>query len=258
MDKIKKNMMLVLITLMFVVVLFDDVIGEMTRAFSNETTIEITSLLKTLSEVGLWGFLLYFLSLNHFLEKENKNLKIRLKEKRKEQKVLKNLLHLDELTKLFNRAALDDWRKTSEPLLRTSTETYSVVCIDIDHFKKINDNYGHSVGDKVLQQFAEILEQSCLSESDFAVRWGGEEFIIVCSQDKYNAKEIAKMIQLKMKNKNWQHGEALTCSIGIANIPSENGLERAIKLADETMYKAKQSGRDKIVIHEGKRNFINT
>lgn len=257
MDKIKKNMMLVLITLMFVVVLFDDLIGEATRSFSSKTTIEVTSLLSTLSEIGLWGFLLYFLSCNHFLEKENKKLKIRLKTKIKEQKVLKNLLHLDELTKLFNRAALDDWRKASEPLLKTSTETYSVVCIDIDHFKKINDNYGHSVGDKVLQQFAEILEQSCLSESDFAVRWGGEEFMIICSQDKYNAKEIAKMIQLKMKNKNWQHGEALTCSIGIANIPSENGLEIAMKLADETMYRAKQSGRDKIIIHEETKNVVN-
>lgn len=247
---IPKNTIFLVTIIFFVVILLNDLILSFSMIMTDESKTTISSILSVVSKIGLLSVLVFFTINNYWLKKENKILKIIVKKKRDEKKVLKNLLHLDELTKLFNRAGLDDWRKSSEKLLKTSTSNYSVIYLDIDHFKNINDNYGHPVGDRVLQQFADVLKRSCFSESNFAVRLGGEEFMIVCSKDKYNAEKIAKMVQLKMKEIQWEHNEKVTCSIGIADIQKEEGLRSAMKLADLAMYEAKKSGRNKIVIYE--------
>jgi diguanylate cyclase (GGDEF)-like protein len=127
--------------------------------------------------------------------------------------------------------------------------------LDLDHFKKINDTYGHKVGDKVLKEFAQVLKKG-IRKSDVLARYGGEEFILLLPQTPpegafKEAERLRNMIG-RHKFKYLKGREKITVSIGIANYPHDNVKEHEdlITFADDALFKAKNSGRNKVAIYD--------
>lgn len=158
----------------------------------------------------------------------------------------------DVLTQVYNRRYLWNWLENQ--LLQCSRYSYSLAClmIDIDHFKGVNDNYGHVMGDKVLIDFSRIVAEH-LRASDILVRYGGEEFVVLapyCSLA--DAGEMAQRILNSVRSRaigGLAAGQT-TCSIGVSEwTPAQPCTsEELLKTADARMYQAKLSGRDCVVI----------
>ncbi|MCT7941572.1 sensor domain-containing diguanylate cyclase [Shewanella holmiensis] len=158
---------------------------------------------------------------------------------------------LDPLTQLANRTALED-RMDQEYRnhIRFKTPLWIAVT-DIDHFKSVNDNFGHSTGDKTLQVIAMALKNS-LRDSEFVARYGGEEFVLLLpdiTQDHISTllnrvREKVKNIPFKFKNQRI----TVTLSIGAAQVMDNETMEEAFERADAALYKAKNNGRDRVVI----------
>lgn len=163
-------------------------------------------------------------------------------EKQKEE--LKKLSQTDALTGIYNRNKLNDiviQRQKYDVM-------YSVIILDIDNFKFINDKYGHDVGDEILKEFANILQDNTRA-SDFLGRWGGEEFIIICSNiTKDKAYNIAEKVREIIENFNFYKGLRVTASFGVAQYAKGTSYEELFKLADDALYKAKNSGKNRVII----------
>jgi|TARA_Y100000589_G_scaffold42801_1_gene35878 diguanylate cyclase (GGDEF)-like protein len=128
----------------------------------------------------------------------------------------------------------------------------AVVYLDLDHFKRINDDYGHRIGDRVLERFAEVARRH-LSGQDFAARLGGEEFMLVLPvSDPDEASNLAEGILLGMRSQRFEEapGLAVTVSAGLAMYRREETPEQVILRADRALYQAKESGRDKLVVEQ--------
>jgi diguanylate cyclase (GGDEF)-like protein len=134
-------------------------------------------------------------------------------------------------------------------LMSTSTlmaDPMSVIFIDIDHFKSINDGYGHGVGDEVLRKFANVVA-SGIRSSDQLVRWGGEEFFIVCPMTHVNqAIVVAENLRRTLHEHTWPASLRVTASFGVAQHQSGEEIGTVIKHADKELYNAKSSGRDRV------------
>ncbi len=175
-----------------------------------------------------------------------------------EVKILMNALtqsaFTDNLTGLYNRTFLDEQSKKLIPQVKRDDKNIGVLLLDMDHFKAVNDEYGHDIGDKVLKELARIINEN-IRESDIAFRYGGEEFLIllVDVKTKDDAFRIADKIRNKVKENEIDvyAGSKLrkTISIGLAMFP-ENGmkLDSVIKNADIALYEAKKDGRDNVKI----------
>jgi len=152
----------------------------------------------------------------------------------------------DPLTSCFNRAGL---RNIFSDIIIEYIETNmpaSIVLFDIDHFKQINDNYGHDEGDKVLINIANLVRQQ-IREGDYLARWGGEEFLVVCTHTRQNgARALAEHLRQSIEQTMLSQHCRITSSFGVAEINS-GFLEQWIKRADEALYQAKHSGRNQVV-----------
>ena len=141
---------------------------------------------------------------------------------------------------------------TSLELAKRNEQKLSIIAIDIDHFKKINDTYGHSVGDEVLITIANILKQN-IRKSDIVSRFGGEEFVILLNNASLDdATSIAEKIRVTIENSSIDiEGTVIkvTSSFGVAsyNKDRENSIETVIKRADDLLYIAKKHGRNQVV-----------
>lgn len=161
----------------------------------------------------------------------------------------------DFLTGLNNTRQFDKLLNTSFERVIENNERLSCLMVDIDHFKKVNDNYGHAVGDLVLKELADILSKNCRS-FDFIARVGGEEFCMLlldCPSDR--SFEIAMRIRNSVKEHKFSIGGNkyinITVSIGTATYPdSVVTLDEIVRKADIGLYKAKQSGRDRVCDHQ--------
>ena len=129
----------------------------------------------------------------------------------------------------------------------------SCLMIDIDFFKKVNDEYGHHTGDVVLKETAKVIK-SCIREIDVVARWGGEEFIVLLPETKKDeAFGVASRIREVIAGHSFaQITQQITVSIGLAGVPnpSINTAESLINASDLAMYEAKSKGRNRIEIHE--------
>jgi diguanylate cyclase (GGDEF)-like protein len=156
---------------------------------------------------------------------------------------------IDELTKLYNRRYFIEASLIEIERARRNNRYYSIIILDIDHFKLINDTFGHQGGDIVLQNFAEILNES-IRKSDILGRIGGEEFAIFLPEtNQEEAFKIAERIRVKVENTKINLNNkkvSITTSLGVytSNVLE---LDELIKFADENLYKAKNSGRNKTV-----------
>ncbi len=160
--------------------------------------------------------------------------------------------NLDELTGLYNRKYFNDVLSREFSSCRRSNEPLSLMMFDIDHFKKINDTYGHLGGDLVLKTLGRVLQKDLRLEN-VACRYGGEEFSVIFRGLKWDAvAQIAERIRKGVENESFtfkEHTFKATISIGIATL-EENNLdtyEDLIHRADEHMYEAKETGRNRIV-----------
>ncbi|WP_201354097.1 GGDEF domain-containing protein [Hydrogenimonas urashimensis] len=155
----------------------------------------------------------------------------------------------DTLTKLPNRRAIDDFIKKQEATFKRYGDNYAVVLFDIDHFKAVNDNYGHDAGDVVLASFGKMLRRYS-REVDFVGRWGGEEFLVVLPKTgREGAMRFAeKLRDVVSRSKFMYKGERIpiTISGGVADRVSNASMEEMLKRADENLYQAKEGGRNKI------------
>ena len=164
--------------------------------------------------------------------------------------IVTNHANRDYLTGLYNRRYFFDSMGEYGEEIRENGEQFAVAMIDIDHFKKINDNYGHDVGDKIIIALSEILRTST-SHRDVVARFGGEEFCVVLKNiNRYSAKDIFERIRVEIENFSF-HVERetyikFTISIGLV-MNSEEPLEDIISQADMMLYNAKNDGRNKLV-----------
>ncbi len=158
-------------------------------------------------------------------------------------RTLKTQAHIDPLTKILNRRGLmeDINRKI------TLAESFSLVVIDIDHFKQINDRYGHPTGDKVLQELA-LLIKSNIRSNDLFGRWGGEEFIMVLDTTvPATASALAEKLRQAVERHRFSAVNSVTCSFGVCS-PQQAALsfEQLFATADRALYQAKESGRNQV------------
>lgn len=164
-------------------------------------------------------------------------------------KKLEVLSTIDELTNLYNRRYMDKKMLETIEYSERYGVKFSLVILDIDDFKKINDNFGHDIGDQVLKEVASIL-LSNIRKTDFVGRWGGEEFIIIYSNTTAeNALKMSEKIRIALKENIFSVNEEVTVSIGISEY--DHGWEHRslFKKADDALYKAKNSGKNCSVIH---------
>jgi len=158
---------------------------------------------------------------------------------------------MDHLTRLYNRRYLETVLRRHTDIAMKQNIYYSILLMDMDHFKPVNDNYGHESGDAVLKQFAEEILFT-VRASDFVFRYGGDEFLVLLGNSKADdAMTIAERIRQQCIHHQFQTvgGEPiqLTCSIGIAVFDGHPDYNRLIRQADEAMYEAKSTGGNRIV-----------
>ena len=160
----------------------------------------------------------------------------------------------DGLTGLYRRGYFNERLKEEELRAKRSNGRFSIIMMDIDHFKKVNDTYGHQAGDMVLKTVTEIMKNS-IYETDFAARYGGEEFVIIFPKtDPEGLKIKAEKIRQKIQDSEITVGLEkikVTASFGIAHYPKDSPIaEEVLRCADISLYKSKQTGRNKVTEFE--------
>ncbi|RZA10655.1 MAG: GGDEF domain-containing protein [Proteobacteria bacterium] len=161
-------------------------------------------------------------------------------------------LKLDGLTQVYNRKAFDSEIKKALQIAQLSGNPATLMLFDIDHFKSVNDTYGHPIGDKVLQHFAKMIVQSFPMRTDFVARYGGEEFVVLMSDcDLAEAKEKAKKFVAQVRKETMMFGSVslkITVSIGVASSTPFGSVDDWIKRTDVLLYQAKEEGRDCFIV----------
>jgi diguanylate cyclase (GGDEF)-like protein len=168
------------------------------------------------------------------------------------QSRLEKMAATDELTGLFNRRAFSVVQARLMASYRRKQRPLSVLLVDVDHFKQINDRYGHQVGDQVLSEVSSCLK-AAIRGSDVIIRWGGEEFLVVLDDcEPAEAARIAEKLRLSVENltpTGVSAGE-VACSVGVAGFGGGKSLEQTISHADKALYRAKREGRNRVCVAE--------
>jgi len=243
------------------------------RYLAKEISSSITKVAKVLSELPeehfekidveddfedeIKTFVRTFNSVSDELNYNTKNMERIISEKTRkieqQNEQLKHMSITDELTGLSNRRSFDEQFSKDFSLAYREKLYFNFAIVDIDHFKLVNDKYGHQIGDKCLQLLAYAFKKAFNRSSDKIFRYGGEEFIIYSlSKEKEKFYDILELSRDSVEKASMEvNGVSVkvTISIGaISPIPPFNEYERYIKLADDNLYKAKALGRNKVII----------
>lgn len=152
----------------------------------------------------------------------------------------------DPLTGCLNRAGFSSVLMREQENLAKTESPVSFVMLDIDHFKDVNDKYGHSVGDEVLVNLTKLI-QSKIRNTDSLVRWGGEEFVILCSDTPIqNAQFLAEKLRMAIENTQLIKQQVVTCSFGIAEMVAGEDPKKLFERADKALYASKEGGRNRV------------
>lgn len=188
------------------------------------------------------------INLNKEIKKLNKKrLKINNKALQKNHE-LQIRAKLDALTGAMNKGSFNEIIGYKIIEAKHFKSPLSIIIFDVDHFKKINDTYGHPVGDKVLAELATVIRKN-IRKSEIFVRWGGEEFIILLQNTSlYNATMVAEKLRKAVENHNFPHVKNITCSFGVTSLKENDTIESFIKRADQALYNAKENGRNRVEV----------
>lgn len=168
-----------------------------------------------------------------------------------EKQVLERLSSTDQLTGLYNRHKGTELYILEQKRGKRSKTPLSLILLDIDHFKQLNDTYGHSLGDEVLKGVADILSHHART-LDHVMRWGGEEFLILCSNTEYSELTmIANRFRQELEKTNFGIDRTVTASFGITQCLLDEPLDDALERADKALYQAKREGRNRVVSSTG-------
>jgi diguanylate cyclase (GGDEF)-like protein len=159
---------------------------------------------------------------------------------------LEHLSNTDPLTGVLNRHALGKLFHHEIARCERYQTRFAVIMADIDHFKQINDLYGHNTGDRVLKEIAHILTQN-IRKNDAVGRWGGEEFIIACPQtDQQGALRLSESLRVLIEQHHFDMASSITSSFGVTVYNGHESTESFIKRVDDALYHAKHSGRNRV------------
>lgn len=159
---------------------------------------------------------------------------------------LERLSTTDHLTQAYNRLKIDELMRGEVERARRYKRMLAIIMIDIDHFKEVNDQYGHQTGDLILKEVVNVLRENTRN-ADFVGRWGGEEFLIVCPEtDLQGAQLMAEKLRQKIEQFNFSVVKRKTASFGVASLTPEDNQKSLIKKADESLYFAKNNGRNRV------------
>jgi len=174
------------------------------------------------------------------LEKSNQQLE-------KSNAELQLLSITDPLTGLYNRHKIDAELANECSRATRYGGTFSLLILDIDWFKKVNDEYGHQAGDTVLKEYAELMLKNS-RDIDMVGRWGGEEFIILCPRISISqAHALGERVRNSVEQYQFSIEKMLTVSVGVAEFNHKESVLELIKRADDNLYKAKSNGRNRVV-----------
>ena len=161
---------------------------------------------------------------------------------------LKELVRKDGLTGLYNHSAMIDLIEQRIAEAKRYKLNLSVLMFDIDHFKKVNDTYGHQFGDHVLVKISKVLKES-IRAVDYASRFGGEEFVILLTNiDVIEADKMAERLRLLISELDWgREGLKVTISGGVAHFTGKDTTKSILARADKRLYMAKEHGRNRMI-----------
>ncbi|MBR3525681.1 MAG: GGDEF domain-containing protein [Lachnospiraceae bacterium] len=155
----------------------------------------------------------------------------------------------DSLTGAFNHGGIETEIYNAINIRRKTEEPVSLMMLDIDFFKRVNDTYGHAVGDTTLKQFTAIIKEEMSKEKAAVGRWGGEEFVVVCYGKNGNALfEMAEELRTKVEKHEFPEIGQVTCSIGVTEMKAGEEFKELFERLDKAMYASKEAGRNMVSI----------
>jgi diguanylate cyclase (GGDEF)-like protein len=185
-------------------------------------------------------------------QKRMKNVRRNLTSVRRKLDEAQHVARVDHLTGAYNRRSFDDQVRMQHGLSELSTTPCTLVICDIDFFKKVNDTYGHDIGDFVLKECVNLLKSSFHRDEDFVARIGGEEFALVLSEQGLDASvHRIEELMAQIRKDVFVHGQheiRFTMSFGLALLQPGETVEQWIKRADEALYHSKQTGRNRLTV----------
>jgi diguanylate cyclase (GGDEF)-like protein len=154
----------------------------------------------------------------------------------------------DSLTETYNRRKFDEIVLQEHAQVQSGKRPFSVIMFDIDFFKRVNDCFGHSVGDQVLQHLCRVV-RGLIRHADLLIRWGGEEFLILLPTTFLDeAVPMAERIRFEVEQEAFPVAGQITISLGVAQFHSEESVDSLLKRVDAALYRAKQQGRNRVVV----------
>ncbi|RUM90019.1 MAG: diguanylate cyclase [Thiomicrospira sp.] len=187
--------------------------------------------------------ILLLLGVFAFFNRKLRQTQIKLQETNKQLSILSVT---DHLTGVYNRQYLDQRLDSEVERVNRYGSTFSVIMMDLDNFKKVNDQFGHLVGDEVLVVFAQTVEKE-IRKIDIFGRWGGEEFILICPETPLaHAIQLAKKVRKSIEDQEYPEKIMQTVSLGVAEYQTDEVINDCLNRADQNLYKAKQLGRNQV------------
>ncbi|OQY19070.1 MAG: hypothetical protein B6I36_05310 [Desulfobacteraceae bacterium 4572_35.1] len=161
--------------------------------------------------------------------------------------LLRKLSETDKLTGLYNRCKLDEILQEKHELFLRYNTNCGVIILDIDHFKRVNDTFGHLTGDTVLTEMAQVMSDNIRS-TDIIGRWGGEEFLIIAPySDVAETTQLAEKLLAQIQKANFTTVGKVTASCGVSSFSEGGKIQHTVHIADKALYRAKNGGRNQVV-----------
>ncbi len=189
-------------------------------------------------------------AVNHSLEDRvnarTAALKFTEEELLKKNEYLQQVSREDGLTGIFNRLGINEALSSQLSRFQDAQEVFCVMFIDVDFFKRINDEHGHAVGDEVLKSVAAKIDE--VTPEDYVVgRWGGEEFLVICPDDLQSVLKVAEDIRQAVASLQHDGQNKVTVSLGLTQVNEKDLMDGVLKRADDALYQAKRDGRNRVI-----------
>ncbi len=182
------------------------------------------------------------------LSATNEKLQIEITERKKQEESFRQLAETDFLTNIYNRRIFLHFLKVEINKAQRYSKKFSLIMFDIDHFKAVNDTYGHNVGDYVLKAIVDVIKKY-IREADIFARYGGEEFIIIQPETAIEgAKVYAEKMRTIIEQTNFGKVKKITISVGVTMFNENDTIESITKKVDDALYKAKNKGRNRVEV----------